>query len=107
NNPLGGFGMNSGIHDAWNLADKLEKILRRGGGPELLDLFNRQRRAVTKSFIQAQTIENKLFMEQGAADYQKQRLARFEAIAKDPEQRRAYLLRQSMFASLEEAEAIQ
>ncbi|MEX1147061.1 MAG: FAD-dependent monooxygenase [Sphingomonadales bacterium] len=107
NNPLGGFGMNSGIHDAWNLTEKLEAILRRGGGPELLERFNRQRRAVTKSFIQAQTIENKVFMEQGMADYQKERLARFEAIHNDPEQRRAYLLRQSMFASLEEAEAIQ
>lgn len=107
NNPLGGFGMNSGIHDAWNLSGKLERILRHGDDADLLDLFNRQRRAVTKSFIQAQTIENKIFMEQGMADYQRQRMERFEAIQQDPEQRRDYLLRQSMFNSLEEAEAIQ
>ncbi len=107
NNPLGGFGMNSGIHDAWNLTEKLEQILCKGGDASLLDRFNRQRRAVTQSFIQAQTIENKIFMEQGMAEYQQQRLARFESIRKDPAQRREYLLRQSMFKSLEEAEAIQ
>jgi len=107
NNPLGGFGMNSGIHDAWNLTGKLEKIMLKGGDTSLLDLFNRQRRAVTKSFIQAQTIENKIFMERGMADYQRERLEKFEAIHKDPEQRRAYILRQSMFSSLDEAEAVQ
>jgi len=107
NNPLGGFGMNSGIHDAWNLTDKLNRILRHGGDPSLLELYNRQRRAVTLSFVQAQTIENKEFMEQGHAKYQRQRMDRFEAIRNDPAQRRQFLLRQSMFTSLEEAETIQ
>lgn len=106
NNPLGGFGMNSGIHDAWNLTEKLVSVLR-GADPALLDLFNRQRRAVTQSFTQAQTIENKIFMEQGAAEYQRRRLEAFESISNDPLKRRNYLLRQSMIASLEQAEAIQ
>jgi 3-(3-hydroxy-phenyl)propionate hydroxylase len=26
NNPLGGFGMNSGVHDAFNLFDKLQPL---------------------------------------------------------------------------------
>ena len=99
--------MNSGIHDAWNLTDKLNRILRHGGDPSLLELYNRQRRAVTLSFVQAQTIENKEFMEQGHAEYQRQRMDRFEAIRNDPAQRRQFLLRQSMFTSLEEAETIQ
>jgi 3-(3-hydroxy-phenyl)propionate hydroxylase len=32
NSPIGAMGMNSGIHDAFNLAEKLVSILRRGGG---------------------------------------------------------------------------
>lgn len=107
NNPLGGFGMNSGIHDAWNLADKLWKILRKDGGRDLLGLFDRQRRQSTHDFIQAQTIANKAFMEQGQGEMHEARLARMRAMAADPVARREYLLTQAMFKSLEDAEKIQ
>lgn len=107
NNPLGGFGMNSGIHDAWNLADKLWKILRKDGGRDLLGLFDRQRRHSTHEFIQAQTIANKAFMEQGQGEMHESRLAKMRAMAADPAARREYLLTQAMFKSLEDAEKIQ
>ncbi len=107
NNPLGGFGMNSGIHDAWNLADKLWKILRKGGDAELIGLFDRQRRHATREFIQAQTIANKAFIEQGPGESHRARFDRMAAIHADPAQRRQYLLRQAMFESLEDAEKIQ
>lgn len=107
NNPLGGFGMNSGIHDAWNLADKLWKILRKDGDHELLGLFDRQRRQATHEFIQAQTIANKAFLEQGPGETHRNRLDRMRAIEADPVKRRQYLLSQSMFTSLEDAEKIQ
>lgn len=107
NSPMGGFGMNSGIHDAWNLADKIYRILRKGGDADLLDLFERQRRTVTHSFIQAQTIENMALMEQGADEVAKQRRQRMANIHADPDLRRRYMLRQAMFESLEEAESVQ
>lgn len=107
NNPLGGFGMNSGIHDAWNLADKLWKILRKDGDAELLGLFDRQRRTVTKSFIQSQTIENMALMEQGPGEATRRRRERMENIHADDGLRRKYLLRQAMFESLEEAASVQ
>ncbi|RVT93612.1 FAD-dependent oxidoreductase [Sphingomonas crocodyli] len=107
NSPMGGFGMNSGIHDAWNLADKLHRILRKGGDAGLLALFERQRRTVTHSFIQAQTIENMALMEQGADEAAKKRRERMRTIHADPGLRRDYLLRQAMFQSLEEEEGIQ
>jgi 3-(3-hydroxy-phenyl)propionate hydroxylase len=37
NSPIGAMGMNSGIHDAINLADKLVRILRGEAGDEALD----------------------------------------------------------------------
>jgi 3-(3-hydroxy-phenyl)propionate hydroxylase len=107
NSPMGGFGMNSGLHDAWNLADKLWRVLRKGGDAGLLDLFERQRRTVTHSFIQAQTIENMAMMEQGADDAARQRREQMSALHADPALRRQYMLRQAMFQSLEEAESVQ
>ncbi len=107
NNPLGGFGMNSGIHDAWNLTERLWSILRKDGDGALLGLFDRQRRTVTKSFIQAQTIENMALMEQGPGEATKRRRERMEAIHADHGLRRKYLLRQAMFESLEEAAGVE
>ncbi|MFQ3666161.1 MAG: FAD-dependent monooxygenase [Sphingomonadaceae bacterium] len=106
NNPLGGLGMNSGIHDAMNLAGKLTLILAGKGDPdELLPRYGRQRRHVTRSFIQEQTRRNKAMIE---AEESARRPV-FDEMARtlaDPDRRRAYMHRQAMFASLEEAAAI-
>jgi 3-(3-hydroxy-phenyl)propionate hydroxylase len=106
NNPLGGLGMNSGIHDAINLAEKLAQVLLERADPEtLLPRFGRQRRAVTHSFIQEQTRKNKAMME---ADEGARRpvFAEMAEVLKDRDRRRAYMHRQAMFASLEDAAAI-
>ena len=50
NNPLGGMGMNFGIHDAISLADKLTRVLD-GASDDLLDLYDRQRRHVANAFL--------------------------------------------------------
>jgi len=44
--PTGGFGMNSGIADAHNLAWKLAMTLRGEAGPALLDSYDAERRPV-------------------------------------------------------------
>jgi len=46
--PMGGFGMNTGIADAHNLAWKLAAV-RRGAGPGLLDTYEQERRPVALS----------------------------------------------------------
>ncbi|NIJ08571.1 3-(3-hydroxy-phenyl)propionate hydroxylase [Sphingomonas vulcanisoli] len=106
NNPLGGFGMNSGIHDVWNLTTKLRSILQEGAPADtLLDQYDRQRRTIAKSFVQTQTIENKKAMEARDADGASDAERRMAEIANDPERRRGYLLRQSMYESMaQEAE---
>ncbi|MBI1682990.1 FAD-dependent oxidoreductase [Caulobacter hibisci] len=102
NNPLGGFGMNSGIHDVWSLTQKLADILIDKADPEkLLPLYDRQRRAVMHKFIQTQTIANKAAMEAGTAEAYAEREAKMRQILADPDQRREYLLLQSMYKSLE------
>ena len=106
-NPLGGFGMNSGIHDAWNLVKKLVRILQDDESPaELLDHYDRQRRAIMNHFVQIQTIRNKRMIEEGGEESSLQlEWEEMRNIHGDPELRRNYMLRQSMVQSLrDEAE---
>jgi 2-polyprenyl-6-methoxyphenol hydroxylase-like FAD-dependent oxidoreductase len=49
--PIGGQGMNTGLHDVWNLAWKLDLALRGHGGERLLDSYNAERRPVIRSVI--------------------------------------------------------
>jgi 3-(3-hydroxy-phenyl)propionate hydroxylase len=107
NSPMGGFGMNSGIHDAFNLCERLVRILRDKDDTRLIAQFGRQRRQVTHDFVQAQTIENTKAMSQGWGSARENRRRQMEAIQSDPAARRAYLRRQAMFTSLEDAAAIQ
>lgn len=107
NNPLGGFGMNSGIHDAWNVCEKLVEILQENAEAEpLLDRFDRQRRTIMQDFIQTQTIRNKKMMEAKNPEDKKAFRDEMEAIHNDDEKRRNYLLTQSMINSLKQAESI-
>ncbi len=105
NNPLGGFGMNSGIHDAWNLCEKLVTILKDGGNQnELLSRFDRQRRTTMNDFIQIQTMRNKKMMEEGNEVYLRNEWEELQAIQKDDALRRDFLLRQSMMQSIRDSE---
>ncbi len=106
NNPLGGFGMNSGIHDAFSLCEKLVEVFKDGADPVLLDRYDRQRRTVTHDFIQQQTMQNMQLMRAGQSEAHKWQRATMTMLANDAEKRRAYLLRQSMITSLREAAAI-
>lgn len=105
NNPLGGFGMNSGIHDAFNLCEKMVAVI--GGADEgLLDKYDRQRRTVTHQFTQQQTIENMELMRGGQSEAHHKRREKMNALLQDADARRAYLLKQAMYTSLADAAAI-
>jgi 3-(3-hydroxy-phenyl)propionate hydroxylase len=102
NNPLGGMGMNGGIHDAMNLTERLIEVWR-GNKPEAeLDRFEQQRRLVTKEYVERQSIQNKRNLE--AADNEFRDLLR--RTAADPALTRDYLLKVSMIGSLRRAEAL-
>ena len=107
NNPLGGMGMNGGIHDAWSLADKLIRIHQGAEAGPLLDLYDRQRRGICVRFVQEHTINNKKLMESKDPVVQKKRQAEFMRAAADPALSRAFLLKTSMIQSLRDAELIQ
>ncbi len=106
NNPLGGFGLNSGIHDAVNLCDKLGRLWRGEGGPELLELYSRQRRAATIEQVQAMSIRNKRMMEERDPAVLRTRLQEMIEVAGDPVRAKQHLLNTSMISGLRRAEEI-
>jgi 3-(3-hydroxy-phenyl)propionate hydroxylase len=106
NSPIGAMGMNSGVHDAFNLADKLVKILRGEWGEEVLDRYERQRRHVAIQHTQAQTIRNKRLLGEKDPAVRKRNQDQLRCTAEDPVEARAFLLRSSLIESLREAEQI-
>ncbi|HET9815008.1 MAG TPA: FAD-dependent monooxygenase, partial [Xanthobacteraceae bacterium] len=106
NSPIGAMGMNSGIHDAFNLAEKLTRILRREAGEDVLDRYERQRRHVALQHTQAQTIRNKRLLAEKDPATRERNHAELRRTAEDPKLARAFLLRSSLIESLREAERI-
>ena len=102
NNPLGGMGMNGGIHDAINLTDRLAEVWHGSKGDAELDRFDKQRRLVTKEYVEKQSIQNKKNLETPGTEF-RDRLA---AIAADPGKTRDYLLAVSMISSLRRAQEL-
>jgi 3-(3-hydroxy-phenyl)propionate hydroxylase len=106
NNPLGGFGMNSGVHDAFDLFGEIEPVLKSGAGADRVARFERRRRTVTHAFTQAQTIANMEYIRGGNGTAHAKRRADMQALHDDDDKRRAFLLKQSMFDSLAHAASI-
>jgi 3-(3-hydroxy-phenyl)propionate hydroxylase len=106
NSPIGAMGMNSGIHDAFNLADKLTRILRREAAEDVLDRYERQRRHIALQHTQAQTIRNKRLLAEKDPAVRKRNHEELRRTAEDPKLARAFLLRTSLIESLREAERI-
>lgn len=105
NNPIGGLGMNCGIHDAVELAEVLTAAAR-GPAESLLDRYNARRRPLNIEFIQQQTIANKKRLEEKDAWQRKARAADLAATAADPRRHREFLLRSSLLASVAKARTL-
>lgn len=105
NNPLGGMGMNGGIHDAINLADKLTQVWR-GGDPALFGRYERQRRKVALETVQAVSLRNRQIMNTREPAAREAYFDEMRRTAADPAKARAYLLRSSMIQSLRDLESV-
>ncbi|MEA2963244.1 MAG: 3-(3-hydroxy-phenyl)propionate hydroxylase [Alphaproteobacteria bacterium] len=106
NSPIGAMGMNSGIHDAFNLAEKLVGILRGEADADILDRYERQRRHVAVQHTQAQTMRNKRLLTEKDPAVRRKNHDELRRTAEDPKLARAFLLRSSLIESLREAEQI-
>ena len=106
NSPIGAMGMNSGIHDAFNLAEKLVGILHGEADADILDRYERQRRHVALQHTQAQTMRNKRLLTEKDPAVRRNNHDELRRTAEDPKLARAFLLRSSLIESLREAEQI-
>jgi len=105
NNPLGGMGMNGGIQDAFNLADKFKDIWA-GTDDRLLDRYDRQRRTVAVEAVQEHTHRNQQIISERDPETRRKSLAAMRRIAADKVQAHNYMLRSSMISSMRRAAEI-
>ena len=99
NNPLGGMGMNGGVHDGINLSKKIVSVWRGDAEESLLDLYEKERLPVATEYVQKTTLRNKAMLEQNNPILRKARQKELSAIASNPMKAREYLLESSMIAS--------
>ncbi|ARN73442.1 FAD-dependent oxidoreductase [Oceanicoccus sagamiensis] len=107
NNPLGGMGMNGGLHDAHNLAVKLVEIIN--GGADYIEKFkhyDRQRRELAVKFVQEHTITNKKLMESTETDVQAARQKMLMETAADPVKAKAFVMERAMIDCVRDSLAV-
>ncbi|MGN6325763.1 FAD-dependent oxidoreductase [Pseudolysinimonas sp.] len=100
NNPMGGMGMNSGVHDGYLLA---EILLRGHAGEEVdadLDRWAERRRAVALDFVGKETEGNWSALRDDDEQRRAAQRAAWEALGADDEARHEFLLTSSMLSSL-------
>ena len=107
NNPIGGMGMNGGIHDAVNLAEKLADIWFGRADPAVLDRYTRQRRKAQVDYVQAQTIQNKKALEEKDPVIRRRHLDELRRISEDVKLHKQFLYRAALFDGLNSANAVE
>jgi 3-(3-hydroxy-phenyl)propionate hydroxylase len=105
NNPLGGLGLNFGIHDAVELASLLGRVIRGEAPPDILDSYERKRRPLNIEYVQQQTIANKKRLEEKEPAVRANNNTALRAMAADPAAHRSYLLRASLIESVRPSRA--
>src|SRR6266567_659692 len=107
NNPIGGMGMNGGIHDAMNLTAKLADVWFGRAEPDVFDRYTRQRRKAQVDYVQAQTIQNKKSLEEKDPVIRRQHLDELRRISEDVKLHKQFLYRAALIDSLNSANAVQ
>lgn len=102
NSPLGGMGLNSGIHDAVDLAIRLGRVW---DAPESaieaeLSTYDERRRRVALDFVRADTHRNTVMMEERDEAVRRANQEDLRATAADPVRAREWLMRASLVAAV-------
>jgi 3-(3-hydroxy-phenyl)propionate hydroxylase len=106
NNPLGGMGMNGGVHDAMNLTQKLLQVIQQGADMEVMSRYERQRRTIAIDYINASTARNKREIEERDPVVRQRVQDELRATCENPVKALDYLRKSSMIEALERAESI-
>jgi 2-polyprenyl-6-methoxyphenol hydroxylase-like FAD-dependent oxidoreductase len=102
NSPIGGVGLNSGIHDAMDAARRLDRIVHERADAEAeLATYDRVRRTVAVEYVQADTQRNTDRLREKEEAVRLQHQDDMRELAADPEKARAYIRRVSLLESVQ------
>jgi 2-polyprenyl-6-methoxyphenol hydroxylase-like FAD-dependent oxidoreductase len=105
NSPSGGMGMNGGIHDAFNLCEKLIAVIQDGADTAVLDRYERQRRPIAEDEIIQQAHRNRTRMQERDPARRQVMLEDLKRTIDDRVKLKAYLTKSSMIEGLRRAAA--
>jgi 3-(3-hydroxy-phenyl)propionate hydroxylase len=106
NNPVGGLGLNCGIHDAIEIAETLRLVVSGEAGEDLLDRYERRRRPLNIEYVQQQTVANKKRLEERNARVRQANFDELRRTAADPRLHKQWLMRTSLIESARKAARI-
>lgn len=101
NNPLGGMGMNSGIHDAWAATECIHAVLAEGVDPDhAASLYSELRRDAAIHHVQARAQKNYDSMRENDDDARAEQADQLSALDRDLFEKREHQRTSAMFTSL-------
>ena len=101
NSPMGGVGLNSGIHDAMDLTRRLVRVRGdKANASAEFDTFAECRRRIALQYVQADTERNTQRMRERDEALRRRNQAELRAIAADPARARSWLRRVSLLESV-------
>jgi 3-(3-hydroxy-phenyl)propionate hydroxylase len=103
NNPVGGLGLNCGIHDAVELAETLDLVASGRAKEDWLDRYERRRRPLNIEYVQQQTVANKKRLEERDPQVRKKNFDDLRRTAADPALHKQFLMRTSLIESVRKA----
>jgi len=105
NNPIGGLGLNCGIHDAMHVSGLLSSVLRGECPVSELETYDAVRRPMNIEYVQQQTIANKKRLEEKEPATRQANFDNLRRTAEDPVAHRAFLMRTSLLESVRKQKA--
>ncbi|MGI9667713.1 MAG: FAD-dependent oxidoreductase [Acidimicrobiia bacterium] len=96
NTPLGGMGLNNGVHDAWLLGELLGDVFLGRANADVLDAYSSIRRTVAIDHVQRTTHQNAVTLSSPDAAIRYKALDDLRMKSQTDEGQRTYLLQASM-----------
>jgi len=103
NNPVGGLGLNCGIHDAMELAETLHLVASGRATVDVLDRYERRRRPLNIEYVQQQTVANKKRLEERDPRARQKNFDELRRTAADRTLHKQFLMRTSLIESARKA----
>jgi 3-(3-hydroxy-phenyl)propionate hydroxylase len=102
NSPMGGLGLNSGIHDAVDLSKRLIRIANGAKAAPELDKYSEVRRRVAVEYVKSISEKNTQVVKEADPEHRIKLQREMHEQASDPVKARKWLLRSAMIASVRE-----